>query len=190
MYVIVGLGNPGSSYQDTRHNIGFMVLDEICRKNKLKSIRDVGPSQSVSYTCSGHPVMLVRPLTYMNLSGRAVKRFVDKNNISDYSKVLIVCDDINLPFGVLRLRSSGSAGGQKGLVSIIRELGTQEFPRLRVGIGDTFRDAAEYVLSPFTKKEKSDLPFIIHAAVEAIETFITEGTLTAMSIHNKNVLDH
>jgi PTH1 family peptidyl-tRNA hydrolase len=167
-----------------------MVLDDICKQFKLKSHRDIGPSQFASFDYSESNVFLMRPLSYMNLSGRAVKRFLENHNISDYSKVLIILDDINLPFGVLRLRSSGSAGGQKGLVSVIKELNTDKIPRMRIGIGDSFRDAADYVLSPFSKKEKADLPFIINAAVNAVKLFIDDGIDAVMDKYNKNILEN
>jgi PTH1 family peptidyl-tRNA hydrolase len=125
----------------------------------------------------------------MNLSGRAVKKILDYYRISDYSRILIILDDINLPFGVIRLRPDGSAGGQKGLVSIINELQTNKIPRLRIGIGNSFRDAANYVLSPFNKKEKTDLPFIINTTVNAVESFMDEGIDTAMDKYNKNILE-
>ena len=190
MYVIIGLGNPGRIYRDTRHNIGYMVLDEICKEYKLKSHRDIGPSQIASFDYSQSEVFLMRPLSYMNLSGRAVKRFLVNHDIYDYSRVLLILDDINLPFGVIRLRPSGSAGGQKGLLSVIKELNTNEIPRMRIGIGNSFKDAADYVLSPFNKREKADLPFIINAAVNATKSFMDDGIDLAMDKYNKNILEN
>ena len=190
MYLIIGLGNPGRIYRDTRHNIGFMVLDEICKEYKLTSHRDIGPSQFASFEYLGNTVFLLRPLSYMNLSGRAVKRFLDHYDISDYSRVMIILDDINLPFGVIRLRPSGSAGGQKGLLSVLKELNTKEIPRMRIGVGNSFKDAADYVLSPFNKKEKADLPFIINAAVNATKSFMDDGIDIAMDKYNKNILEN
>lgn len=189
MYVIVGLGNPGPSYYDTRHNVGFMVLDLWNKKYDLKYIRDVGPSQVAFCNILRKKVTLVRPLTFMNLSGRAVKRIVEKYQISDYSKLLVISDDLNLPFGSIRLRGEGSYGGQKGLKSLISELGSSEFPRLRIGIGPGYANAVKYVLSPFSKKEKKDLHLILDMASKAVESFITEGLEKTASQYNKNYLE-
>jgi len=189
LYVIVGLGNPGPSYHDTRHNVGFMVLDLWQKKYNLKYTRDVGPSQVSFCNILGKKITFVRPLTFMNLSGRAVKRIVDKYQVSDYSKLLVISDDLNLPFGSIRLRGEGSSGGQKGLKSMILELGTAEFPRLRIGIGPGYANAVKYVLSPFSKKEKKDLPLILDMASEAVESFITAGLEKTASQYNKNYLE-
>ena len=189
MYVIVGLGNPGPLYKDTRHNIGFMVLDLWQKKFDLKYTRDVGPSQIAFGNILKQKVILVRPLTFMNLSGRAVRRIIEKYRISGYSNLLVISDDLNLPFGSIRLRGYGSSGGQKGLQSLISELGTSEFPRLRIGIGAGYADAVKYVLSPFSKREKKDLKLILDMAVEAVEMFITAGLEKTMSQFNKNYLE-
>lgn len=189
MYVIVGLGNPGPLYKDTRHNIGFMALDLWQKNFNLKFTRDVGPSQVAFYNILRKKVIFVRPLTFMNLSGRAVRKIVEKYRLSDYSKLLVISDDLNLPFGSIRLRGGGSAGGQKGLKSLISELGTSEFPRLRIGIGPGYSDSVRYVLSPFNKKEKRDLQLILDMAVEAGETFMAAGLEKTMSQYNKNYLE-
>jgi PTH1 family peptidyl-tRNA hydrolase len=189
LYVIVGLGNPGPSYQYTRHNIGFMVLDLWQKRLDLKYTRDVGPSQVSFGNILKNKIIFVRPLTFMNLSGRAVKRIIDKYQISDFSKLLVISDDLNLPFGSIRLRGEGSSGGQKGLHSIISELGTSEFPRIRIGIGPGYADAVKYVLSPFSKKEKKDLNLILEMTVEAVEAFMTSNLEKTMSQYNKNYLD-
>jgi PTH1 family peptidyl-tRNA hydrolase len=166
-----------------------MVLDELCNQFHLKSQRDIGPSQIATFTYSDMPVMLLRPISYMNLSGRAIKKALSVREIYDFSRVMIVLDDINLPFGYLRLRPGGSAGGQKGLKSILDVLETTEIPRLRIGIGNSFKDAAKYVLSPFNRKEREDLPFILNAATSAIKLFLDEGIRAAMDKFNKNVLE-
>ncbi len=189
MYLIVGLGNPGLVYKNTRHNAGVMVLDRICKKHKLKFTRAAGPFQSVSLTYAGEEVRLIKSRTYMNDSGRAVIKAVKAAQLSNYSRLLIIADDINLPFGSLRLREGGSAGGQKGLQSVIHSLGTNQFPRLRIGIGDHFSDATEYVLSPFSKKEMEDLPFVLQYAMEAVESFVAEGLTQTMSKYNRNFLE-
>jgi len=189
LYVIVGLGNPGLSYKHTRHNVGFMVLDLLAKKHHLKFEKDKGPYRTTLFSLKNQKVLLVKPFTFMNLSGQAVQAVVTKKRIYDLSALLVVCDDINLPFGTLRLRGSGSAGGQKGLVSIISNLGTSEFARLRVGIGSNFSDAADYVLSPFLKSEQKELPHILQIAAGAVESFILEGLEPTISRYNKNLLE-
>ncbi len=189
MFLIVGLGNPGLSYKDTRHNVGFMVLDRFCARNQLAFGKSGRTYHSVSFIFDSQKVLFIKPRTFMNESGRAVKKAVSERDISDLSRLLVVSDDLNLPFGTIRLRDSGSAGGQKGLKSIIEHLGTDRFPRLRVGIGNGYRDAADYVLSPFSRQEKKELPFVLDAAVDALELFLREGIELTMSRYNRNILD-
>jgi len=189
LYVIVGLGNPGEAYKDTRHNVGFMVLDLWQKKFGLKYIRDVGPSQVAFCRNFTEKVILVRPLTFMNLSGNAVKRIADKYQLSDFSKLVVVSDDLNLPFGSIRIRRGGSSGGQKGLQSIIERLGTNEFPRLRIGLGFRYRDAVKFVLSPFNKTEKQDMPLVLDVSAQALENIIVNGIENTMSQFNKNYLE-
>jgi len=189
LYVIVGLGNPGPSYKDTRHNVGFMTLDLWQHKLGLKYTRDVGPSQVAYYRALKEKIILLRPLTFMNLSGNAVRKIIDKYQISDYSKLLVISDDLNLPFGSIRLRRNGSSGGQKGLQSIIEKIGSSDFPRLRIGLGFGYQDAVKFVLSPFNKTEKKELPLILDRAVEAIEMFLGAGIEKTMSEYNKNYLE-
>ncbi|MBN2365259.1 MAG: aminoacyl-tRNA hydrolase [Calditrichaeota bacterium] len=189
MLVIVGLGNPGLQYKETRHNIGFMVLDQFCRKHKLAFRKSGKMYRAVSFEFESEKVRFVKPQTYMNESGNAVRKAVIESGITDFSRLLVVSDDINLPFGTIRLRESGSAGGQKGLQSIIDHLGTNAFPRMRIGIGNHFSDAADYVLSRFSRKEQKDVPFILTYAVEALEYFISNGIELTMSKYNRNVLE-
>jgi PTH1 family peptidyl-tRNA hydrolase len=189
LYVIVGLGNPGLIYKQTRHNVGFMVLDLLAKRHHLKFEKDQGPYRTALLSLKNQKVFLVKPSTFMNLSGQAVQGVVTKKRIYKLSTLLVVCDDINLPFGSLRLRGSGSAGGQKGLVSIISSLGTNEFARLRVGIGSNFSDAADYVLSPFLDSERKELPLILQRAAEAVESFVLEGLERTMTQYNKNLLE-
>jgi len=190
VYIIVGLGNPGSEYKDTRHNVGFMALDTLVRRFHLKFKQKREIFESVSFNFDNQAVLFVKPRTFMNRSGVAVKTVLQKYEVSDLSRLLIVCDDFNLPFGTLRLRPTGSHGGQKGLQSIISMLGTQDFPRLRIGIGDDFTDAVEYVLSPFSKNERKDLPIILNWAADAIESFILNGIELTMSRYNRNFLEN
>ncbi len=188
MYLIVGLGNPGPQYADTRHNVGFMVIDELSRMLGLSFRLREGLFFEASTRWRQKTIVFVKPITYMNHSGEAVKRAVNRYQLGDYARMLIVLDDLQLPFGVLRLRPGGSDGGQKGLRSIINALGTQQIPRLRIGIGDHYTDASQYVLSPFNSQEREQLPFLLEQAAEAVKVFIAHGIAAAMNRFNKNVL--
>jgi len=188
-YLIVGLGNPGKKYRNTRHNIGFMVVDALAAKFQ-KSFRvfdDTFWKTTIEHNAG--TAILMKPRTYMNLSGIAVALACGYFGVS-VSNLLIICDDINLKFGTIRIRAKGSDGGQKGLRSIIAHLGTQEFPRLRIGIGDHFEDAVEHVLSPFNAGESKELPLIISTAAEAVESFMEHGIELTMSRFNKNYLEN
>lgn len=184
MYIIVGLGNPGRRYAQTRHNIGFMVLDELAAKhgarcNFSNQFMVWCPVRIMEAEC-----LLVKPQTYMNLSGKVVNFL--KNNLDDFSlsKMLVVSDDLNLPFGTIRLRPSGSDGGQKGIRSIIQALQSSEFARLRIGIGNPEGNVVDYVLSEFAPEEKERLPLVLSRAAAAIESFVTEGVQKTMSQFN------
>jgi PTH1 family peptidyl-tRNA hydrolase len=187
--LIVGLGNPGPRYESTRHNVGFMILDILARRYNGGFKKSQDPYEYARLTFESQGILLLKPLTYMNESGLAVTAGISRFDIDDFSKLLIVCDDLNLPFGTVRLRKHGSDGGQKGLRSIIEALGTQEFPRLRFGIGDHFIDAVEFVLSPFNSKEAADLPQVLGWAADAIESWIGNGIQLTMSKYNKHMLD-
>lgn len=189
MYVCIGLGNPGPDYRDTRHNVGFMVLDRIGEQRRLRFKKGKGPYQFTYYTLQGHRIVLVKPLTFMNLSGQAVRAVIDYYQITDFSRILIIVDDLNLPFGTLRLRPEGSHGGQKGLQSVISVLGIQQIPRLRIGIGNHYSDAVNFVLSPFTKEQQADVPLILKYAAEAVESFVINGIEFTMSRFNRKLLD-
>lgn len=185
---ITGLGNPGKRYEKTRHNVGFMVLDELIERFKGKFKLETTNYLSAKVSIQSTPVFLIKPITYMNQSGRAVKQFIQYYKINDFSNLLIVCDDVNLPFGTVRVREGGSSGGQKGLESIIEELKTEDIPRLRIGIGDEFDDAVSHVLSQFTKSEKKALPDIINHAADAAECFVAYDLQKTMNEYNRNIL--
>jgi peptidyl-tRNA hydrolase, PTH1 family len=189
VYIIFGLGNPGPQYEMTRHNVGYMVLDELVKRYNIFFKRGNGPFEISAYFYKDRQILLVRPLTFMNLSGEAASYLVHEYGFHDYSKLLVILDDINLPFGTLRLRPSGSDGGQRGLRSIIDALEDRGIPRLRIGIGNNFSDAVDYVLSPFIAEEQENLPFILKHAVDAVESFIEEGIGLTMSRFNRNFLD-
>lgn len=188
MRIVFGLGNPGAEYENTRHNAGFMAVDKFAARKGLKFVKGRGSYRNAKFRSGNKKFFLVKPTTFMNLSGVAVRDVINFYKITELSNILIVLDDINLPFGVLRLRPGGSDGGQKGLRSIISYLGTTEVPRLRIGIGTNFADASKYVLSPFKKGELEDLAIVLEWAVDAIESFVTEGVALTMSRFNRNVL--
>jgi PTH1 family peptidyl-tRNA hydrolase len=183
--VVVGLGNPGREYALTRHNLGFMVVDRFAAAHRLSFSRQKFKSKIATGMVEGEEVVLVKPRTFMNLSGDAVGPLVRfyKRPLSD---LLVVYDDIDIPFGSIRLRPSGSSGGHKGMKSIIANLGADEFPRLRVGIrGDVpSGDLSEYVLERFTAEERAQLEGIIQRACDAVEAVITGPFEKAMRRFN------
>lgn len=185
MFLIVGLGNPGEKYERTRHNCGFLVVDELACRN-AKTIR-VAECQALSakVTLAGKDVLLVKPQTFMNLSGVAVVALMKKHEINA-ADILIISDDVALPLGQIRLRREGSAGGQNGLKSIIKEIGTQQFPRLRIGIASDhpIKNLSDFVLSEFSKTERPVLAETILQAADAVEVILTNGIAEAMSKFN------
>ena len=186
MKLIVGLGNPGSRYQETRHNVGFDVVDELARRLNL----DFGPSptEAVMAKESGHlaKIMLAKPLTFMNRSGLAVGELARYYRIG-LDDLLIVSDDVNLPLGRLRVRPGGSDGGHNGLRSIIELFSTDRIARLRVGIGrgERDRDLADYVLAGFEGQELGVIKVAISRAADAAELFVREGIESAMNSFNQ-----
>jgi PTH1 family peptidyl-tRNA hydrolase len=190
--LIVGLGNPGREYRDTRHNVGFMVVDEIARRHTL--VLALGPSQvpeaMIAKRHGAEPLLVAKPLTFMNRSGDAVAGLARYYGI-DPPDVLVVLDEVALPFGRLRARPRGSAGGHNGLKSVIDRLGTSDFPRLRLGVGrgDARRDLADHVLSKFEADEQSDLETFIARAADAAEMFATAGIEKVMNTYNPGAVD-
>jgi peptidyl-tRNA hydrolase, PTH1 family len=186
MWVVVGLGNPGARYENTRHNIGFMVVSRLAQRAGVTLTRSKHRARTSRTEIAGVPALLALPETFMNESGFAVA------HLSRFYKVppertLIVCDDIDLPFATLRLRPSGSSGGQRGLESIMRELGTSNFPRLRLGVGRPEYDAARHVLEPFPPNQARLLPELIGIACDAIEEILKTGDVPAvMNRFNRN----
>jgi PTH1 family peptidyl-tRNA hydrolase len=187
MKLIVGLGNPGREYGDTRHNVGFMVVNEIARRHQLQWA--MAPSQVpdafVVKKFGVEPLLLAKPLTFMNLSGDAVAALARYYDIAA-ADLLVVFDDVDLPFGRLRARQRGSAGTHNGLRSIVNRLGTTEFPRLRVGVGrgDERRDLADHVLSKFERDEVATLDTVIARAADAAEMFAATDILEVMNTYN------
>ena len=192
MKLIVGLGNPGREYRDTRHNVGFMVVDEIAKRHNLSFA--MAPSQVpetfVAKKFGPEPVLVAKPLTFMNRSGDAVAALARYYDIAA-GDLLVVVDEVALPFGRLRARARGSAGGHNGLKSTIERLGTTEFPRLRLGVGrgDTRRDLADHVLSKFEADEQTVLEEFIARAADAAEMFAAEGIAQVMNTYNPGATD-
>jgi PTH1 family peptidyl-tRNA hydrolase len=182
MKLVVGLGNPGPRYNGTRHNIGFAVLDYLVAGSRFGSWRSRFESEVAEIVEGVEHVLLVKPQTFMNLSGRAVWQVVDFYKLP-LSDLLVVCDDIALPTGKLRVRAKGSDGGQKGLRSIQGSLGTDEYARLRIGIGspDEHMDAADYVLSRFKPGERDIVEDAIAKAAQGVLTWIRSGTDVCMN---------
>jgi len=181
---IVGLGNPGAQYKGTRHNVGFAVLDELARRASVEFESAPADALMARWRRTDEPVLLVKPLTYMNLSGQAV------GELSRYFKIepvdlLIVVDEVQLPLGKLRARARGSAGGHNGLKSVIAHLG-DNYGRLRLGVGrgDSRRDLADHVLARFDQDEAADAERMISRAADAAETFITSGIAAVMNQFN------
>jgi peptidyl-tRNA hydrolase, PTH1 family len=186
MKAIVGLGNPGKQYSQTRHNIGFLVIKKLAQEARIGVKKEVTIfSTAGKGSIDGCDVLLAMPYTYMNLSGVAVKALVRKYHIEPQD-LLVVCDDLDLNFGRLKIKGMGSAGGHRGLQSIIGSLYTQEFNRLRVGIGRNADnvDAAEYVLSDFNSNEEEGIKTIIEKSVACCYCWLQEGLAASMNRFN------
>jgi peptidyl-tRNA hydrolase, PTH1 family len=186
MAMVVGLGNPGAKYEKTRHNIGFECLNELLAKMGSPNLQAKFEGQFAKGRFEQRDVCLVWPLTFMNCSGRCVSQFARFYKI-ETQNILVVCDDLSLPLGKLRIRKSGSSGGQKGLNDIIQSLGTQEVPRLRIGIDPTPEhwETSDYVLGKFTNSERAIVDDGISRAVQAIASWLQNGIDVAMNDFNR-----
>jgi len=181
--VIVGLGNPGREYADTRHNVGFRVADAIGERLELAWRADDDALFAKSFGAT--PFVVLKPLTFMNRSGYAVSRFVRYHQIEPQDLLLVV-DDVDLPLGRIRVRSKGSAGTHNGLKSVVEQLGTTGFPRLRLGVGrgDRRRDLADYVLAKFDPPELPEVDRLVTRAADAAQMFVAEGIDKVMNAYN------
>lgn len=185
-WLLVCLGNPGDQYEGTRHNVGFQVADEIGERARI-------PIQKLKFraltnTCElgGEKVLIMKPVTYMNLSGEAVRQAADFYKVPP-ERVLVVSDDVSLPVGKLRVRSGGSAGGHNGLKSIISHLGSEEFPRVKIGVGEKPHpdyDLADWVLGKFTGEDKKAVDAAVKRAADVVECVIKDGMDKAMNKYN------
>jgi peptidyl-tRNA hydrolase, PTH1 family len=185
MFLIVGLGNPGREYAQTRHNIGFRIADHMAKMLGIRFGRQQNQAFIASGAHSGSKLILAKPQTFMNLSGRSVSGLVRFYKVPP-ANLLVCCDDIDLPMGTIRMRASGGSAGQRGMQSILDALGTKDVPRLRFGVGRPpgRMDAAAYVLRSFDTAEEEIIPIIVGKAVEAALTFVERGMDEAMNRFN------
>ncbi|MBI2059770.1 MAG: aminoacyl-tRNA hydrolase [Nitrospirae bacterium] len=182
MVIIVGLGNPGRKYHHTRHNVGFRVVDHLAAGGR-KFKKNANGDLDLSLEWEGRKLLLLKPQTYMNLSGEAVAGVLQRGR----DRVIAVCDDLNLPLGNIRVRKDGSDGGHKGLRSLIEHLGTDEFVRVRVGIGrpDPGQDVVDFVLKPPKDGEDSVFEAVVQTAAEAVRLILADGVDAAMNRFNR-----
>jgi len=187
-WIVVFLGNPGIKYSGTRHNAGFMACDALERELKVSVNKLRFKALTATVTIGGEKVLLMKPQTYMNLSGDAVIQAVKFYKVAP-ERVIVVSDEVALPIGKLRIRKNGSAGGHNGLKSIISSLGTDAFPRIRMGVGSAPHpdyDMADWVLSSFKNQDAADMEDLSKRVAAAIQCYITEGADKAMNIYNRN----
>lgn len=190
MFLLAGLGNPGARYEKTRHNIGWLVLDEVARRHNIAAWKKAHEASiATGALASGEKFMLAKPLTFMNLSGRAVSALLRYHRI-ERAHLLVLTDDLNLPLGRLRVRAGGSDGGHNGLKSITQMLGGSEYSRLRIGVGAPSeeerkqRGTADFVLSTFSPEERAGADAMIARAADCVELFVSAGVEAAMNRFN------
>ena len=191
MYIIVGLGNPKKEYDNTRHNIGFDVIDALAEDNRIGMTEKKHKAIIGKGIVGGQKVILVKPQTYMNLSGESVRELIDYYKVDETEELIVISDDISLDVGQLRIRKKGSAGGHNGLKNIIMHLGHDTFKRVKMGVGEKPKhfDLADYVLGHFSKEERIVMNDSIKDACKAIEMMINDDVDGAMNIYNKKKLD-
>ena len=187
-FLIIGLGNPGREYKDNRHNFGFMLIDWLIVRLNARGMKLQSKAIVTDAVYNEQKLILAKPQTYMNLSGQSAQGLIHFYKL-ELSNVLIAHDDLDLPFGTIRMRPGGGPGGQKGLASTIEHLGTENIPRLRLGIGRPpgRMDAADYVLQNFSKAEMKELSSILDRAADAVLTFVTDGLDKAMNKYNGDI---
>ncbi len=187
MYLIVGLGNPDRKYDGTKHNIGFDAADEIITAFNIPGSGIAMKGMYGKGIIAGKKAMILKPLTYMNLSGHAVRAFVDYYKIDVKNRLIVIYDDVDLDCGQLRLRGCGSAGSHNGMKSIIKELGSEDFIRVRIGIGPKAEkwDLADYVLAPFSKEDRARVEPVVEEMPDIVGTIISKGIEEAMTVYNR-----
>ena len=191
MYIIVGLGNPKKEYDNTRHNIGFDVIDALAEDNRIGMTEKKHKAIIGKGIVGGQKVILAKPQTYMNLSGESVRELIDYYKVDETEELIVISDDISLDVGQLRIRKKGSAGGHNGLKNIIMHLGHDTFQRVKMGVGEKPKhfDLADYVLGHFSKEERIVMNDSIKDACKAIEMMINDDVDGAMNIYNKKKLE-
>jgi len=185
-WLVVGLGNPGPEYETTPHNLGFLTIDRVAARNNIRVTRPEANAWVGLGKIRDKDVVLAKPQTFMNRSGGSVRLLLEKYELKPES-LLLVFDELALPWGNLRVRPDGSAGGHNGIADVIRAVGTQKFPRLRFGIhpGRPYGDGARYVLAPIQSELKKDLDTLLDRSAEAVESIIAEGVSKAMAAYNR-----
>lgn len=186
VWLVVGLGNPGLQYQWTPHNLGFLAIDRLASQHSIRVTRPEARALVGSGTIAGQDVVLAKPQTFMNLSGSSVKALAEKYEVPP-ARLLVVYDELDLPWTAVRLRPKGSHGGHHGVESVIKSLGTSDFARLRLGIhpGHPVRDGAEFVLAPFRKAQLDEVAELLDFASQAVESVIAEGVEKSMTRFNR-----
>ncbi|MDY2699294.1 MAG: aminoacyl-tRNA hydrolase [Lachnospiraceae bacterium] len=189
MFIIAGLGNPKKEYDNTRHNIGFAMIDALADKYQISVMDIKNKGMTGKGIINGQKVILVKPLTFMNLSGECIRALTDYYKIDPETELIVISDDISLPPGQIRVRKKGSAGGHNGLKNIIQHLGTEGFQRIRLGVGEKPKgyDLADYVLGHFSKEEEASIKEGIGKAIEAAEMMLAGETDRAMNEFNRKV---
>lgn len=189
MFIIVGLGNPTKEYEGTRHNVGFDVIDAIADKYNISVTEREKRAFCGKGVIEGQKVILVKPQTYMNLSGESVRGFIDYYKVDPETELLVIFDDISQDVGQLRIRKKGSAGGHNGIKNIIQHLGSNVFQRIKVGVGEKPKeyDLADYVLGRFSKAERETVEDGYKKAIEAVEMIVRGDIESAMNVFNKKV---
>ena len=191
MFLVAGLGNPGEQYARTPHNLGFLVVDRLAARHAIRLTRKecqalVGQGRIGQGGIDEKTVLLAQPQTYMNLSGVAIKPLMERNEVAP-ADLILVYDELNLPWGTLRVRPKGSAGGHNGVIDVIEKIGTQEFPRVRLGVhpGHALSSGKDYLLSRFTRQQTETLEAFIDLAADATESIIAEGVEKSMAKFNR-----
>ena len=186
MKFVVGLGNPGKKYQSTRHNLGFLVIDQLAARQMIAVQKEICGMLTGQWTQSGETILLAKPQTYMNRSGIAVAEWL-RHFHGTPDDLLLIYDDVDLPFGRIRIRTQGSAGGHRGLVSVIENLAGVSFSRIRIGIGRPPEgvETADYVLQPFDAEQSAQLEDLVHKAADAVMALLNDGPEVAMRGFNR-----
>ena len=187
MFIVAGLGNPGRKYENTRHNVGFMVIDETANRHHIQVTEKKHKALIGKGMIGGEKVILVKPQTFMNLSGESIREIIDYYKIEEKTELIVISDDISMDVGAVRIRKKGSAGGHNGLKNIILHLGHDEFQRIKIGVGEKPEgyDLVDYVLGHFDKEESEQIAESVKSAAEAIAVMITDGADEAMNRFNK-----